>query len=55
MPRELEPTNNEKAFVLEALQQGLRVDGRRLDEFRKVHIDFGEEYGVADVKLGRTR
>ena len=55
MPRELEPSSNEKIFVLEALQQALRVDGRQLDEFRKVDISFGEEFGLADVKLGRTR
>ncbi|KAF8435275.1 ribosomal protein S5 domain 2-type protein [Terfezia claveryi] len=55
MPREPEPSNNEKAFVLEAIQQGLRVDGRQLDEFRKVDISFGEEFGLTDVKLGRTR
>ena len=55
MPRELEPSNNEKAFVTEALQQGLRMDERKLDEFRTVDIAFGEEYGLADVKLGKTR
>jgi len=55
MPREPEPSNNEKAFVLGALQQGLRVDGRQLDEFRKVDISFGEEFGLADIKMGRTR
>ncbi|KAF8477141.1 ribosomal protein S5 domain 2-type protein [Kalaharituber pfeilii] len=55
MPREPEPSINERAFVLEALRQGLRIDGRGLDEFRKVDISFGDEYGVADVKLGKTR
>lgn len=55
MPRELGPSNNERAFVLDALQQGLRIDGRQLDEFRKVDITFGEEFGIADVKLGKTR
>ncbi|RPB24003.1 hypothetical protein L211DRAFT_861976 [Terfezia boudieri ATCC MYA-4762] len=55
MPREPEYSNNEKAFVLEAIQQGLRVDGRQLDEFRKVDISFGEEFGLTDIKLGRTR
>ena len=55
MPREPEPSNLEKAFVLDALEQGLRIDGRKLDEFRKVDITFGEEYVLADVKLGKTR
>lgn len=55
MPREPEPSNNERVFVLDALSQGLRVDGRELEVFRKVEIAFGQEYGLADVRLGKTR
>ena len=55
MPREPEPSIIEKAFVLQALQEGVRVDGRQLDEFRRVDVSFGDEYGVADVRLGKTR
>lgn len=46
---------NEKAFVLEALKQNIRLDGRKLDQFRNVEINFGEEYGLAKVTLGKTR
>ena len=53
MPREAEPSINERAFILEALQENIRLDGRPLDAFRELHIAFGEEYGVADVQLAR--
>lgn len=55
MPREAEPSLNERAFIAEALQQNLRVDGRALDAYRPIQISFGEEYGVAEVRLGETR
>ena len=55
MPREAEPSINERAFILEALQENIRLDGRPLDAFRELQITFGEEYGVADVQLGKTR
>ena len=55
MPREPEPSLNERAFILEALQEGVRLDGRALGAFRDIEISFGEDYGVADVTLGKTR
>jgi exosome complex component RRP45 len=55
MPRVVDISNNERSFILEALQQGIRVDGRAFDHFRKIDIDFGEEYGTATVRLGKTR
>ncbi|KAL9630154.1 MAG: hypothetical protein Q9164_006560, partial [Protoblastenia rupestris] len=55
MPREAEPSINEREFVLEALQQGIRLDGRALDTYQDVNITFGDDYGVADVCLGKTR
>ncbi|KAL8722044.1 MAG: hypothetical protein Q9225_001420 [Loekoesia sp. 1 TL-2023] len=55
MPREAEPSNNERAFILEALRENIRLDGRALDAFRNIDLSFGEEYGVADVQLGKTR
>ncbi|KAL8931241.1 MAG: hypothetical protein Q9211_007117, partial [Gyalolechia sp. 1 TL-2023] len=48
MPREAEPSNNERAFILEALQQNIRLDGRALDAFRNIELELGDEYGVAD-------
>lgn len=55
MPREAAPSLNERAFILEALQEDARVDGRDLNAYRDIQISFGEEYGVADVRLGETR
>lgn len=55
MPREAEPSNNEQAFILEALEQNIRLDGRGLESFRDIQLSFGDEYGVADVRLGKTR
>jgi exosome complex component RRP45 len=55
MPREAEPSLNEKSFVLQALQGNRRLDGRELDQYRPLDLTFGDEYGVAHVRLGKTR
>ncbi|KAI1819602.1 ribosomal protein S5 domain 2-type protein [Xylaria intraflava] len=55
MPREAEPSLVERGFVIRALQEGLRVDGRAFDQFRKLDLRFGDQYGVAEVSLGKTR
>ena len=55
MPREAEPSLNERNFILQALREGIRLDGRPLDGFRTLELSFGEEYGVVDVTLGKTR
>ncbi len=55
MPREAEPSLNEKQFLLQALEDNLRLDGREFDQYRPFDLGFGDEYGVAEVKLGKTR
>lgn len=55
MPREADPSNNEREFLLTALRENVRLDGRAFDQFRDVQLAFGEEYGVADVRVGKTR
>lgn len=55
MPREAEPSTNEQAFVLSALRENLRLDSRDFEQFRPISLVFGEEYGTADVQLGKTR
>lgn len=55
MPREAEPSINERSFILDAIRQDIRLDGRALDSYRNIEITFGEDYGVADVRLGKTR
>ncbi|XP_053669989.1 uncharacterized protein LOC128720351 [Anopheles nili] len=48
-------TNIEKSFVQKAILESIRVDGRTLDEFRKLRINFGSEWGLVHVILGETR
>lgn len=55
MPREIGPSLNERQFFQQALEENLRIDGRAFDQFRALELEFGDEYGVADVRLGKTR
>lgn len=55
MPREAAPSINERAFVLQALRENVRIDGRALDAFRDIELSFGDDFGIADLKLGKTR
>ena len=54
MPRDADPSLNEGAFLLQALHENLRLDGRRFHDYRRAELSFGDAYGVAEVKLGRT-
>jgi exosome complex component RRP45 len=55
MPREVEPSLNERQFIRDALFESIRLDGRQLDQYRNLDLQFGDDYGVADVRLGKTR
>ena len=55
MPREAEPSNNEREFIVAGLQQNLRLDSRSFDQFRPISLTFGDEYGHAEVRIGKTR
>ncbi|KAK9453327.1 ribosomal protein S5 domain 2-type protein [Dipodascopsis uninucleata] len=56
MPRDLTPTTIENQFVLKALLEKLRLDNREFEQIRNLEITFSPtEYGVVDVRLGRTR
>ncbi|PNY24021.1 Exosome complex component rrp45 [Tolypocladium capitatum] len=55
MPREAEPSLVERTFVTKALEEGLRVDSRKFDQFRPLELTFGDEFGVAEVRCGKTR
>lgn len=46
---------NEKQFLLQALKEDQRLDGREFDNYRKLDLQFGDEHGVADLRLGQTR
>lgn len=55
MVRELDPSINETKFLLEALKDGRRVDGREIYDMRALDITLGSDYGYVEVQLGRTR
>jgi exosome complex component RRP45 len=55
MPREAELSNNEREFILQALREGIRVDGRKFDAYRDLELEFGDQYGAVDLRLGKTR
>ncbi|KAJ1666578.1 3'-5'-exoribonuclease [Coemansia sp. RSA 1813] len=52
---EIEPSNIEKAFILEALGKDIRVDGRGPYDYRTLKITCGPTYGMVEVQLGQTR
>ncbi|EJP69215.1 3' exoribonuclease family protein [Beauveria bassiana ARSEF 2860] len=55
MPREVEPSLSEKTFVTQALAEGLRLDNRTFEQYRSLKLTFGDEYGIAEVQLGKTK
>lgn len=55
MSKEASLSVTEREFILEALRQDTRLDGRRADQFRPLKISFGEEYGHVKLELGETR
>ncbi|KAK7790710.1 hypothetical protein R5R35_007950 [Gryllus longicercus] len=46
---------SEKTFILSALSETRRLDGRKLDEFRPMKIHFGSDWGCCIVTLGQTK
>lgn len=56
MPREGVPiSNNERAFILAALQADQRIDGRGPFDLRPLSINFVGGSGPVEVRLGQTR
>jgi exosome complex RNA-binding protein Rrp42 (RNase PH superfamily) len=53
--RDLDISNNERAFILQALKEGIRLDGRGVEDFRDLNISFGPNYGTVHLTLGGTR
>ncbi|KAM6120327.1 exosome complex component RRP45 [Pterocles gutturalis] len=48
-------SNCERRFLLRALQEGKRLDGRQCYDYRNVRVSFGPDYGCCVVELGKTR
>ncbi|KAJ1657083.1 3'-5'-exoribonuclease [Dispira simplex] len=55
MVKERELSNNEREFVIEAIQQGLRVDGRSVEAQRDISVTYGEDFGNVQVAYGSTQ
>lgn len=55
MARDIELSNSENKFILEALRQNFRLDGRSFDQFRDVGVNFGQEYGDVTITMGKTK
>lgn len=55
MPREIDPPTIQKEFLLAALGEGKRLDGRGLLEHREVEFTFGPELGWVECRLGKTK
>ncbi|KAL9878851.1 exosome complex component Rrp45 [Glossina fuscipes fuscipes] len=45
----------EKNFVIQAIKQNQRLDGRNNDEFRSLKINYGSDWGSVIVALGETK
>src|ERR1700712_3146803 len=54
MPREIEPPSIQREFLLAALAEGKRIDGRIPLEMREVKLTFGESLGWVECHLGKT-
>ncbi|XP_062430007.1 exosome complex component RRP45 isoform X2 [Rhea pennata] len=48
-------SNCERRFLLRAVQERKRLDGRECYDYRNVRISFGADYGCCIVELGKTR
>ncbi|GAA6228582.1 exosome complex component RRP45 [Lates japonicus] len=48
-------SNCERDFLLKAIEEKKRLDGRQTYDYRKIKITFGTDYGCCFVDLGRTR
>lgn len=48
-------SNCERDFLLKAIEEKKRLDGRQTYDYRKMKITFGTDYGCCFVDLGKTR
>ncbi|XP_051993732.1 exosome complex component RRP45 [Xyrauchen texanus] len=48
-------SNCERLFLLKAIEEKKRLDGRQTYDYRNIKITFGTEYGCCIVELGKTR
>ncbi|NP_001085439.1 exosome component 9 L homeolog [Xenopus laevis] len=48
-------SNCERNFLLQAITEKKRLDGRQTYDYRNIKIAFGTDYGCCIVELGKTR
>ncbi|KAK7807002.1 hypothetical protein U0070_015048 [Myodes glareolus] len=48
-------SNCERRFLLRAIEEKKRLDGRQTYDYRNIRITFGTDYGCCIVELGKTR
>ncbi|NP_001006077.1 exosome complex component RRP45 [Danio rerio] len=48
-------SNCERLFLLKAIKEKKRLDGRQTYDYRNIKISFGTDYGCCVVELGKTR
>ncbi|XP_066487886.1 exosome complex component RRP45 [Tiliqua scincoides] len=48
-------SNCEKRFLLRAIEERKRLDGRQCYDYRNIRISFGSDHGCCIVELGKTR
>ncbi|XP_066240690.1 exosome complex component RRP45 isoform X1 [Saccopteryx leptura] len=48
-------SNCERRFLLRAIEEKKRLDGRQTYDYRNIKISFGTDYGCCIVELGKTR
>jgi len=48
-------SNCERRFLLRAIEEKKRLDGRQTYDYRNLKISFGTDYGCCIVELGKTR
>ncbi|KAI1887296.1 hypothetical protein AGOR_G00188830 [Albula goreensis] len=53
--RETPLSNCERDFLLKAIQEKKRLEGRQTYDYRNIKITFGTDYGCCIVDLGKTR
>lgn len=53
--REIPLSNCERQFLLQAIAERKRLDGRQTYDYRNIKISFGTDYGCCIVEVGQTR
>ena len=53
--KELMLSTLEKEFILKAIAERTRLDGREANTHRDIRVSFGEDHGCCFVNIGETK